>query len=359
MIYARMRQYFPMREYSYLDDRDKINDAEVVKIEWPKNVVKPRVGIVRDIGIYPRWTKYSRFLDNNSFEYELFDIHSNDWIEKSNRFGIIIGIVSSDQYHLEELQKKYYFLENYLGKICFPNTSHAFLYENKSFEAYFSRLFNLPYANTYISHSKEDAIALINSLKYPFVSKVDPSSGSVGVELVRTPHQARKIIEQAFSRNGRKVHVNYFRQKNYIYFQEFIPNDGYDIRVHLVDKWAFGYYRKVLGGDFRASGMDLKEKREIPEEAIRIAWNANKYIKSPLLVVDMVHGLDGKYTIVEFSPVCRITTPEELQVQGIPGVYIIEDDGSIHFEKGRYWIHELALREFLLNDYLPKQLKSG
>jgi hypothetical protein len=73
----------------------------------------------------------------------------------------------------------------------------------------------------------------------------------------------------------------------------------------------------------------------------------------------MVHGLDGRYTIVEFSPVCRITTPEELQVKGIPGVYIIEDDGSIHFEKGRYWIHELALREFLLNDYLPKQLKSG
>ena len=359
MAFSRIRQYLPMKMISYVDDRDKINDAEIITINWPNNISKPTIGIVKDIGIYPRWTKYCRFLENNSFTYGFYNLHSSDWIEQSYKYDVIIGIVSSEQYHLEEWQKKFYFLERYLGKTCFPNTDHAFIYENKSIEAYISQIGDIPFAKTYVSHNKEEALSILSTLKYPFVSKVDPASGSTGVELIYKPEQAKKIIQQAFSLNGRKVHVNYFRQKNYIYFQEFIPNDGYDIRVILTGKWVFGYYRKVLEGDFRASGMNLKEKRDLPKEAIDLAYKVNKYIKSPLLAVDMVHGFDGRYTIIEFSPVCRVTTPEEFHINGIPGAYVIDDNGSANFIKGRYWIHELALREFLLNYYLPKHLDFG
>lgn len=354
MVYSRARQYFPMQEHSYVDDRDRLESAAVVKITWPENEAKPNVGIVRDFALFPYWTKYRRFLENNSINYDIYDIHSNDWIEQAHKFDIIVGFVSCDQYYLEEIQKKYYFLETYLGKKCFPKTDHIMLYENKRLEAYISKITDVSYAKTYISHSKEDALKLIKNLTYPIVSKVDPSSGSIGTELVRTPKQARKIITQAFSRNGRRVHVNYFRQKNYVYFQDYIPNDGYDVRVILVGNWAFGYYRKVLQGDFRASGMHMVEKRELPEGAILTAWKLNQFVKSPLLVVDMLRGQDDKFTIIEFSPICQMETPEQLHVRGIPGVYIIGDDGSIHFEQGRYWVHELALREFLINDYLPK-----
>ncbi len=352
MFYSRIRQYFPMKEISYFDDRDMIDDAEVVKIDWPSNIAKPRVGLVKDIGIYPRWTKYCRFLENNNIEYEFYNIHSDHWIEDSARYNLIIGIVSSNQYHLIELQQKYYILEKYLGKKCFPNTDHLLLYENKRLEAYLSKIHGLPFATTYVSHDKDDALAITHRLKYPIISKVDPTSGSVGVELIKTPSRAKKIIERAFSLNGRKVYVNFFKQKNYIYFQEYVPNDGYDIRVILIGNLASGYYRKIPPGDFRASGMALKEKRELPKEAIDIAIKVNKYIKSPLLVVDLVHGLDNQYKIIEFSPVCRVTTAEELNVHGVPGIYVVEKDGSMQFKEGKYWIHELALREFLLNYYL-------
>ena len=357
MKYARTRQYFPMAETSYINDRDKINDAEIVKIDWPEEVTKPIVGVVRDFEPYPFWTKYCRFLENNNFNYEIYNIHSRNWIDESKKYNVIIGLVSNTLFHLEEIRNKYYFLEKYLGKKCFPSPDHTFLYESKSLEQYLSEIYNIPYAKTAISHDKDEALELIKNMRYPFISKVDPSSGSFGVELIRTPSQAQKLIKQAFSRNGRKVHVNYFRQKNYVYFQEFIPNDGYDIRIILVGNWAFGYYRKVLQGDFRASGMNMVEKRELSEEAIRTAWNTNQLIKSPLLVVDMVHGLDGRYTIVEFSPICQMETPEQLHANGVPGMYIIENDGSIHFEKGRYWVHELALREFFLKEYIPNSVK--
>ncbi len=356
-LYCRIRQRLPMSELYYVDDRDRIEDAEIVTIDWPVNVKRPKIGIVRDYGDYPRWTKYCRFLDKNSFPYDIYNIHAHDWMENAVEYDIIIGLVSSELYHLEELRRKYHVLETFLGKVCYPTTSHVSLYEDKGLEAYISKASGIPFASTYVSHDKQDAMRMIENLTYPVVCKIVPSSGSEGVELVRTLKHSRKIVEQAFSRNGRKTHVIYFRQKDYVYFQDFVPNDGYDIRAIVVGNWVFGYYRKVLEGDFRASGMDLVEKRGLPEEAMKTARKVNKIIKSPQLVVDMLHGLDGKYYVIEFSPICQMETSEQLHVNGVPGAYVFDDDESFHFEEARYWVHELALREFLLNDYLPQVLK--
>jgi glutathione synthase/RimK-type ligase-like ATP-grasp enzyme len=352
--YCRFRRYLPGAEPDYCDESADIEDAEVVKIDWPSDVPKPRVGVVRDFDPYPRWTKYVRFLEKNSFDYEIYDIHAHDWLKTAENFEVVVGIWSCEPCYLEELREKYYFLETFLGKCTFPSAAHALLYENKRLEAYIASAQGIPFATTYVSHSKEDALRLIQTLAYPLVSKFVPSSGSVGVQLLSDSRQAKKIVEQAFSPLGRKTHMHYVRQKNYIYFQKFIPNDGYDIRVILVGNWAFGYYRKALKGDFRASGMNLVEKRDLPKPAIAIALKLNAIIKSPMLVVDMLHGSDGQYTVIEYSPACQMETPEQFHLNGVPGVLICDEDANCHFEPHRYWAHELALREFLLADYLPK-----
>jgi glutathione synthase/RimK-type ligase-like ATP-grasp enzyme len=261
-------------------------------------------------------------------------------------------LVSHEINQLEEIRLKYHFLETYLGKTCYPSAAQALLYEDKCFEAYVSTVCDLPFAKTYISHRKEDALAMLESARYPLVSKVNQSSGSMGIEVVRTPRKAKRIVRQAFSRTGRSVHVPWFRQKNYVYFQDFVPNDGYDVRVILVGDRAFGYYRKVPKGDFRASGMGVVEKRGLPEEAVRVALEVRRYVRGPQLVVDMVHGLDGRYTIIEFTLFFKVETSAQLIEEGVPGAYIIGEDGTIRFEPGRYWVHELALRQFLQDEYL-------
>jgi glutathione synthase/RimK-type ligase-like ATP-grasp enzyme len=344
-----------MHSPGYIDDHDIINDAEIVKIDWPIHVKKPTIGIIRDEGIYPRWTKYRRFLENNSFDHNIYDLHANDWIEKAENFDIILGFPLSTIWDLNEFRRKYYLLEKFLGKRCYPSTDHVNLYEDKSLEAYLAEIYDLPFVKTYTSHDEANALNLIKTLAYPLVSKVNPSSGSVGVELVRTEKEARQIVQRAFSRLGRSTFTNHFRQKNYVYFQEFIPNDGYDIRVIVVGNWVLGYYRKVLGGDFRASGMNLVELRELPETPMRIALRVNELIKSPMLAVDMIHALNGNYYVIEYSPIFQSELPEDLHVNGVPGVYIFDGSGSFHFEPGKFWVSELALREFLLMDYLPSQ----
>jgi len=357
MLYSRLRQHFPMADPYFLDDRDRLEPAEIVHIDWPDTLRKPVFGIVQNYGKWPNWTKYRRFLENNGLPFELYNIHAHDWLDQVKKYDILIGISSNDYYSLQELRRKYFYLENYLGKFCYPSSSHTFLYEDKNLEAYISKSYNLPFVNTYISHDKRDALLLVEKLSYPIVSKIDPSSGSVGVELVRSVNQARMIVEQSFSGPGRKTHLSYSHQKNVVYFQDFIPSDGYDIRVIVLGNWVFGYYRKALQGDFRASGMGLVELRELPIEPMLIARNVNKIIKSPMLAIDMIKGLDGNYHIIEYSPLFEVNTTSQLRVNSILGVYVFDSDDSYHFEEHRYWIQELALREFLLTDYLPKVLQ--
>src|SRR4030042_3846139 len=244
--YSRIRQYLPMDEAKYVDDRKNLNDAEIVKIDWPHNIKKPKIGVVKDLEAYPRWTKYCRFFENNSFEYDLYNIHAQDWIERAEKYDIIIGFFSCSFCDLLEMREKYHFLETYLGKTTYPSSGHAHLYEDKCLESYIAKAKGIPFVTTYVSHDKADALILVENLTYPVVSKIVPGSGSVGVELVRTREESRRIVEQAFSRNGRKTHLNCFRQKNYVYFQEYVPNDGYDIRAIVIGNMVFGYYRKVL-----------------------------------------------------------------------------------------------------------------
>jgi len=354
MAYSRLRQYFPMGTPRPVDDSGRMGAAETVRIDWPAAIPKPRVGIVKDNEKVPRWTKYRRFLENNGFSYGYYDLHAHDWIERAAGFDVIVNIVSNELDRLEETRVKYHFLESYLDKRCYPSADQVLLYENKSLEAFISAAGDLPFAKTYVSHSRADALSLVAMARYPLVSKVNYSAGSMGVELVPDEAKARRIIRRAFSRTGRPLYVPWRRQKGYVYFQEFVPNDGFDIRVILTGDRAFGYFRRVPKGDFRASGMDTVERRGLPEEAIRVALAVQKCVPSPQLVVDMVHGLDGRYVIIEYSILCLIDRPEDLQVDGVPGTYVIGENGEIRFEPGRYWIHELALREFLLTDYLPR-----
>lgn len=353
ILYSRIRQYLPMVTDGFTNDRSIIDNAGVVTINWPSDIKKPNIGIVQDFGQYPRWTKHVRFLENNSIPYKIYPINNNNWLELAEGFDVIVGVISNASYDLTEIRRKYYILETILNKSCYPSMHHVFLYEDKELEADISKIFKIPFVKTYISHNKIDALRLIESFTYPMVSKISPSSSSLGVELVRTKKQARKIVERAFSQNGRKIHVVYSRQKNYVYFQDYIPNDGYDIRVITVGNRVFGYYRKVPKGDFRASGMLQEEMRSLPEETMRIARKVNSVIKSPQLIVDMLYGDDGLFHINEFSPIVQMSTLDQLRVNDIPGAYVFDNDDSFHFEAENYWVQELALKEYFLNFYLP------
>lgn len=294
----------------------------------------------------PRWTKYCRFLETNAIPYEFYDLDSSQWLDAALAFDSIIGVDSCEPYHLEQIRRKYYILEHHLHKRCYPSYRDMVLYEDKFLEAYLSQIHGFPFVKTYIYNKQDEAMEAAAHFTYPIVSKIVPGSGSYGVEMIHSRRECLSLIKRVFSRSGMKTHVSYARQKQYVYFQDYVPNDGYDIRVIVVGPRVFGYYRKVLRGDFRASGMGYCEKRGLPLESMQIAMSVHATLKSPMLVVDMLHAKDGTFHIIEISPICRIDTAEQLHVDGKSGAYVVSDDGTFRFEEARYWVHELALKEF-------------
>lgn len=349
-----VRQLFPIAQPKIIDDSNYVNDkVKDVLIKWPGGVKKPLVGLIRDPGEEPRWTKYRRFLVNNEIAYEFYNPNSLDWLESAEKYDVIIGIESCSPFYLEDFRRKVYILEQDMNKLCYPHFSDALLYEDKIYESCFAKLHDLPFIKTFVFYDFNQAMDYMKSFDYPIIHKTVPSTGSVGIEMIKNKYQCEKVIKQAFSHKGKATQVNYKSQKNFVYFQRYIPNDGYDIRVIVIGNMYFGYYRKALKGDFRASGMGIVEKRELPEEIMKIAGRLHKILDNPMIVVDFLKGIDNQYYIIEFSPICKIETPEQLHVDGTAGVYIFEND-KFHFEKGRYWVHELALRKFFKNKFLAK-----
>ncbi len=352
ILYHRFRHVLlsPQEPYA-VDDRNLINaDVPLVLVEWPPDTPKPRVGVIQDYGDSPRWTKYCRFLEANAIPYQIYDIRASDWCTIGRTFDVILGVDSCELCHLEEIRRKYYVLERHLHKRCYPTYEHVLFYEDKLLEAYLSQVHGLPFVGTHIYTRLQEAMDAVPRLSYPLVSKRVPSSRSLGVELIRSESRCRRIIRRAFSPSGRWTEWPYAAQKDYVYLQEYVPNDGYDVRIIVVGTRMFGYYRKAPEGEFRASGMGLVEKRALPTGALRNAERVYAVLQCPMLVVDMLKGSDGEFRIIEISPFCKIESPEQLHVNGVPGCYVARGEGY-EFQKGRFWVHELALKEFFGREY--------
>ncbi len=85
---------------------------------------------------------------------------------------------------------------------------------------------------------------------------------------------------------------------------------------------------------------------------MKTALALNRAVKSPMLVVDLVPATTGEYVVIEYSPLCQVETPAELLVRGIPGIYVCDPVKGFRFREAKYWLDELALKEFLKSAYL-------
>lgn len=343
--------------YAIMDDRHDLDAAEQVLISWPSDRAKPKIGLVQDRKNPPYWTKYERFLRNNQFPFEYYDIHRSNWLALSKRFDVIIWASEGAAPEIEEQKRKTFTLEKLCGKACFPSFETLMWSEDKIYQYEMLQMVGFPVIETFISHSAEESLAKIQQFNYPLVTKVPVGAGSLGVELVKNVRQAEIIAKQAFSPVGRQIYWPYFRQKDYIYFQKFMPNAGYDLRVIAVGNKVFGYFRDVPKGEFRASGMGIVRKGTLPDDAIHLAMQVIKKLDLVIAAIDMLRDSDGKLHIIEMSPLIQVDTAGQLHVDGVPGAYVFNSFDTYTFEPGMFWIQELALKEFF-ERCLLKQIDS-
>lgn len=322
---------------------------------------KPKVGIVIDGIVYKNyvyknasWLCYERFLRNNNISYDFYDIYSNDWLENSKSFDIIVWHPESTPKDIYIAESKIYVLEKILKKDCFPSFHEIWQYEDKNRASYLYQIVNIPHVPTDTTNSKKEALQILKKKNFPIILKSYIGSGSSGVIKINNYRNGKRIINKIFSTWGYKTVFPYFRLKDTVLIQDFIDDLAYDLRIMIVGEKAFGYYRYPQRGDYRASGSGLIEKKEIPIDAIKLAISIKNKLNSRLLGVDMIYSpKKGKHFIIETSLFNRIDTAEQLMINGVPGYYDISTP-NIEFKTGRFWIHELLI-QLLVHEWNNKK----
>lgn len=288
------------------------------------------------IGFHPRWISYCI---KENVPYKIVDCYANDIIEQIKECDVLLWHYN----HLNEkdniFAKQLLFSLEQSSKIVFPEFNDGWHFDDKVGQKYLLEAIDAPHVPSYVFYTKQEALQWMVNTSFPKVFKLRGGAGSVNVKLIHTKKEAKKIIHKAF-KNGfsyydalgsLKERFRKYRDKKtdfkdvlkgflrlfkepefsrfkgkeigYVYFQDFIPNNTFDIRVIVIGDKAFGLKRFVRKDDFRASGSGKMsfEKADIDEQCVEISFTIMKKLNAACLAFDFVFDKDNNPLIIEVS----------------------------------------------------------
>ncbi len=218
------------------------------------------------------------------------------------------------------------------GKKVFPDARTCWHFDDKVGQKYLLEAVHAPLVPSYVFYARQRALAWVEAASWPKVFKLRRGAGSCNVRLVKSKSQAARLVRKAFgrgfspvSRGGlfkdrlwhlkrdrdlravagmakglarlfvpTQLEKRASRDKNYIYFQDFIPDNTFDIRVVVIGDRAFGIKRMVRGDDFRASGSGVirYEREGIDLACVETSFDISEKLGTQCLAFDYV--LAGK-----------------------------------------------------------------
>ncbi len=284
-----------------------------------------------------RWLEYCQL---HGIRHKIINCYDNDIIEQLNGFTHLLWPITHDVLADIAHSRKIIASAEQAGIIVFPDTVTCWHFDDKIAQKYLLEALGAPLVPSYVFYQKEKALEWAEQATYPKVFKLKSGAGSANVRLVKDKNEAIKLCQQAFGLGFVSYH-GYFgdaktklrkigtfpqfvgklkrfpkyllssaitkqqmpREKDYVYFQEFMPGNQYDTRITLVGNRAFGFTRDVRPNDFRASGSgsisyDLKR---LDMEYVKIAFAVAEKMRSQSMAFDFIKDENGKPKIVEVS----------------------------------------------------------
>lgn len=225
------------------------------------------------------------------------------------------------------------------GLKVFPNLNTGWHFDDKVAQKYLLEAIGAPLVPSFVFYDSKNAHEWIKKTSFPKVFKLKGGAGSSNVRLVKNKSEARKLVKTAFGKGftqydrvqSFKDRANKFklgkesllgvlkgflrmflladfaklqgREKGYAYFQSFIPDNNFDIRVIVVGNKAFAIKRLVRDNDFRASGSGSIEYNEmaIDLRCIEIAFKVSRCLNTQCIAYDFIFNADKEPLIVEIS----------------------------------------------------------
>lgn len=324
--------------------------------------MKP-IAICKNTKIFQHYTDWQprmeEYCKGNDIPYELLDCYQNDVIEKLPTYSALIWYYSN--YVISDLMEARNILQiaDNMGLKTFPNPDMNWHFDDKIAEMYAFQAAQVPIPESWVFYLEDECIAwLEKKAVYPLVAKLRCGSGSNNVKLLHNKAEAIRYAKRMFSKGydptpslGYKAYSKLQSSKNlkmiisrvkkipqflntrkhakmmpiekgYCYFQEFIPNDGYDLKVVVInDKMTF-CARSVRRNDFRASGGgDCYYDRSLMTDAvIDVAFKAADELNMDCVGFDfVVNQVTGQPKIVEMC------YGFDYEVQKALGAYVDRD----------------------------------
>lgn len=283
-----------------------------------------------------RWIDYCK---KNNIPFKLVNCYDNDIIQQLKDCAVLMW-----HYHQASptdiiMAKSLLFSLEQSGKKVFPDFNTAWHFDDKVAQKYLMEALEIDLVPTWVFYDKKNANQWIETTTFPKVFKLKGGAGSQNVQLAKTKQEAKTLANKAFGkgfpaydawgsikeriRKWRLGKTNFFdvakgfvrlakppryakvmgNEMNYIYFQEFIPNNDSDIRIIVIDGKAFALKRMVRTNDFRASGSgDFRYEREVfDERCVTISFEYTKKLKAQCVAYDYVFDEENNPKLVEIS----------------------------------------------------------
>jgi glutathione synthase/RimK-type ligase-like ATP-grasp enzyme len=295
-----------------------------------------KIGIHLTKGYFSeRWVSYCK---KKGIEYKLVDCFKNDIIDQLTDCDALMWHFNHKGPKESKFAKQLIYSLQIAGKKVFPDFNTVWHFDDKLGQKYLLEAIGAPIAPVSAFYDRKAALEWADNTKFPKVFKLRTGSGSDSVRLVNSRNEARRYIKKAFRSgfkhydgwNNLKERIRKFRdgkagsweiikgiirilytteyarvagrEKGYIYFQDFIPDNDHDIRVVVIGDKAFAIKRMVRNKDFRASGSGfiLYEKDLFDEKTISLSFKIAEKLKTQCIAFDYVH-LGGRPLIVEIS----------------------------------------------------------
>ncbi|EKE85200.1 ATP-grasp domain-containing protein [Idiomarina xiamenensis] len=284
--------------------------------------------------------KWIEFCEKYDIQYKLVDCYSSDLIQQLNDCCGLMWHWGHHDHKAVLFARQLSLSLRAIGKDMFPSVDTAWHFDDKVGQKYLLEALASPMIPSYVFYDKSKAINWARNTSYPKVFKLRGGAGSENVRIAKTEKDALNFINRSFGRGYKvKNRRNFLKERiwrfkrdrslssflniskgiarlfipkvaerefpaerNYAYFQDFIPKNDHDIRVIVIGNRAFAIKRMVREGDFRASGSGIiiYDKAAIPEECLKIAFSVSKKMASQCTAFDFVFR-DGEPLIVEVS----------------------------------------------------------
>jgi len=288
-------------------------------------------------GFSDRWIEYCL---EKGIAFEIVNCFNTDIISKLNAGDILlwhwllddIRAITFARHIIAALQEK--------GVKVFPDLRTCWHYDDKVAQKYLLEAIGAPLAPAYVFYDKQKAKEWISRAFFPKVFKLRRGAGSYNVQLVKNEQEAFKLVDLAFGKGFNPI-PSYFddtktkvqkikdykvflgklkrlpsilmknsinrdqfpRERGYVYFQDFLPNNAFDTRITVIGGRAFGFIRYVRQNDFRASGSGAidYDPQKIDKQCVKIAIDVAKKLGTQSLAFDFIYNLNQEPVIVEIS----------------------------------------------------------